>query len=320
VARAAAVYERELALSREEFGADSDQVASALSGLSRAYRRLGEMDKAERYANDALVIDRKLYKDDHWVLASHLNALGMVLLEKRDLDAASKVFEEGLRIDEKTLGPDHPDLAISLHDVAGVDLAKEDFAAAAPLLARAVAMSVSAFGEHHWKTAATRADHGFATAMLGAHASLDELDAAIADLRTFADRDPHTLGRALERRTRILLSRGDLADARRDLAELENVAPKATEQSAYWAGRTDCLSSELHWRAGEGDAALSAAENCGAALRGATRSDPVLNAEQPLLVALASGKDTLTASDLDRLHRLPYPPRRLSEWTARLGH
>jgi serine/threonine-protein kinase len=319
VARAASVYERELALSREEFGADSDQVASALSGLSRAYRRLGEMDKAERYANDSLAIDRKLYKDDHWVTASHLNALGMVLLEKRDLDAASNVFEEGLRIEEKTLGPDHPDVAISLHDVAGVDLAKEDFAAAAPLLARALAMSVSAFGEHHWRTAATHADHGFAAAMLDAHASLDELDAAIADLRPFADRDPHTLGRALEKRARVHLSRGDVAGARSDLAELESVATKATEQSAYWAGRTDCLSSELHWRAGERDAASSAAQKCGAALHDAARADPVLNAEQPLLAALAAGKNTLTADDLERLQRLPHPPRRLSEWTARLA-
>jgi serine/threonine-protein kinase len=318
IAGAAVVYERELALSRDQFGADSDQVASALSGLSRAYRRLGEMDKARKYADQALAIDRKLYAADHWVIAAHLNALGMVLLEARDLDAAYAAFEESLRIDEKTLGADHPDVAIALHDVAVVDLEKEDFRGARPLLERALALSASAFGEHHWRTAAIRADLGFAEAMLDAHAKPVQLDDAITQLRTYAEADPHTFGRALEKRIRVGLTRGDLAGARRDLAELHPVAAMPKEQSAYWVGRTDCLSSELHLLAGESDEAKAAAEACGASLRGAARTDPVVAAEQPLLLALASAHGALSAEDSARLRRLAYPPRRLSEFAARL--
>jgi serine/threonine-protein kinase len=318
IAGAAAVYERELALSRIQFGADSDQVASALSGLSRAYRRTGELDRARKCAEQALAIDRKLYAADHWVTAAHLNALGMVLLETRDLDGAYAAFGDSLRIDEKTLGADHPDVAIALHDVAVVDLAKEDFRAALPLLVRALALSASAFGEGHWRTAAIRADLGFAEAMLDSHAKPVRLDAAIAQLRTYAKSDPHTFGRALEKRIRIGLLRGDLAGARRDLAELYPIAAKAREQSAYWTGRADCLSSELHLRAGESADAKAAAEACGVSLRGAVRTDPVVAAEQPLLLALASAHGALSADDSERLHRLAYPPRRFSEWAARL--
>ena len=320
VTRAAAVYERELTLSRAAAGADSDQVAAALSALSRAYRRLGDTDKAERYANDALAIDRKLYRGDHWVTAAHLNALGMVRLEKRDLDGASAAFEEGLRIEEKTLGAEHPDVAIALHDVALVALAREDYGAALPLLARALPISTSAFGAHHWRTAAIRADEGFARAMADAHAGFGELDDAIADLRAYADRDPQTLGRALEKRIRARLSRGDPDGARRDLAEFAALAHTATEPAGYWPGRAECLSSEVHWRAGELEPALADAQRCGTALRDAARSDPVLSAVQPVLLALAGAQHELAADERERLRNLPHAPRMLRELAARLEH
>ena len=329
LAGARAVFERELQLSRQDFGDESDQASAALSGLSRANRRLGDMVSAERQARQALTIDRKIYPGDHWIVANHLNALGMVLLEQRKLDDARTAFDESLRIQEKTLGSDHPDVAISLKDVAAVHLAKEDFATALPLLARALAISVANPGEHSRQTAIIRTDYGFARAMLDEDPTIGAgaLDRAIAELRVLAASDPEALGRALEKRIRVSLAHGDIAGASRLLHDFAQTAAGANAEAAYWAGRADCLEGEVRLRAGESREALRAIEKCGSSLRQAQRPDRLLKAEQPLLLALAhAGSDDSLSTDSalqaarEQLDQLPFPPRRLQQWYARLTH
>ncbi|HEU4664062.1 MAG TPA: serine/threonine-protein kinase [Dokdonella sp.] len=327
LAAAVTVYERELDLSRQRFGADSDQVSSALSGLSRAYRRLGRMRKAERYAREALAIDRKIYSEDHWVVANHLNALGVAQLEERDIDGAAATFAEDLRICEATLGSDHPDVAIALKNVAAVHLAREDFANATPLLARALRISEAAVGVANPQTATIRADHGFALAMSAgdAGAGTRELDRALADLRADSAPDPEALGRALEKRIRVAVARGELDRARTLTDEFERAAAAATTRASYWAGRSDCLRGEIDIIEGRPREALAAIGKCGAALEGLEQADPVLDLERALLLATA-WKETGDAHATGRLiartaaqfRQLPYPPRRLQAWMTRL--
>src|SRR6185436_16708120 len=63
---AVATYEELLTLDRRRFGAEHATVARTEAALSRAYRRVGELDRAEEHARAAVAIDRKVYPGDHW--------------------------------------------------------------------------------------------------------------------------------------------------------------------------------------------------------------------------------------------------------------
>ena len=109
VAEAVTVYEKLLALNSAKYGPTHEQVALAWSGLSRAYRRSGNLEKAEDASHHALDIDRIIYPNDHWITANHLNALTMILVQKRDYEGAAEASREGLRITVNTLGENHID-------------------------------------------------------------------------------------------------------------------------------------------------------------------------------------------------------------------
>jgi serine/threonine-protein kinase len=322
--QAAQAFEQELALSRKMFGRDSDQVAAALSGLSRAYRKLGELDKAESSVREALQIDRKIYLGDHWITSNHLNALGMIYQEKRDSTRAMEAFQETLRIDEAVLGNQHPDTAISLRNVASQYLESEEYAAAEPLLARALAINAASFGERNWQTAIIRAERGFASAMWhpGRTDGIGELEQAIADLQIADHRDAHTLARAIEKRVRLALSRNEPATASRFLAMLESQKPASAGRNSYWLGRIDCLHGEISLAAGRRADAFSEFAKCGAALDAIEQPDPRLFAAQRMLAAIASADvkqaRALAAEGRQRLSALSSPPQSLLDLAARL--
>ncbi|MEP6483337.1 MAG: serine/threonine-protein kinase [Rudaea sp.] len=320
------VYEEVVVLDRARFGEQSNQLADALSGLSRAYRRLDDFDRAEQYARAALAIDKAIYPGDHWITANHLNALGVALKQKRDLGGALDAFREALRISEATFGEDHPDTIIALQSVATTEMQLEDFAHAIPRLRRALSANIKRFGEHAFLASLIRADYGYALAMNGDRATgINELELAIADFQVPTTSDWDLLGRALEKRIRIALEENDASTALQRIDPLAETLTHVREGDSYWAGRAEYLRGEILLALGRAVEAEAALAQSAVHLASAKAPEAVLYTAQPLLhsavwMALGNVQKSREMATLgrERLQKLTSPPARLLKLEATL--
>jgi len=324
-------FEKVLVLDRARFGEQSEQVSVILAELSMAYRRIGDLDRAENLVRSALEIDHAIFRGDHWVIGNHLNALGILLEAKRDFGGALQALSEARRIDEVTLGASHPETSVALQAQGHVEILMEDYAQGLQHLRGALKADIALFGEHDWHTAFLRSDYGYALAMSGEdHEGVAELDRSVADLQSVTDGDQHVLGKALEKRIRIALARGDQATATKrieGLAQLASTIGNGIEHARYWNGRVDCLRGEIYLARAQGSEAVTSIAQCGAAIDSAKDPESVLYVEQRLLQSaalMAMGDRTkaqvAAAEGRDRLRQLPYPPSRLLRLEATLPH
>ncbi len=233
-------YRELLVLNRVRFGERHQRVANVHAALARAYRRRGDLDQAEVAARAAVEIDRAIYSGDDRHAAVNLNALMLVLRERGDVDGALVVAREALRINVAVLGEGHPDTALARYGVGELLMRREDYAEAASLLGRSTVDNEREFGAEHWRTAATRALHGFSLGMAGStEAGVAELEQAISDLRALPDGDPDRLCGAIERRARLAQHAGDAALAMQWLDRLQAADKDAPVTRACWLGNVE---------------------------------------------------------------------------------
>lgn len=315
-AEAIAAYEELLALNRLRFGERHIRVANVYAALARAYRRNGDLDRAETAARSAVEIDRAIYPGDDRHAAVNLNALMMVLRERGDLEAALPVAREALRINVATLGEGHPDTALARYGVADLLAMRGEYPEAVTLLAQTLADYEREFGAAHWRAAAARTAYGFALGMSGSmEAGVAELERAIDALRVLPDGDPDRLCGAIERRARLAQQAGDADAALQWLDRLQAADRDPPPTRACWLGNVDVRRAAVALEAGryaDADAALRRAKPLLAQLGG---SNPLVRVEYALLQALlldALGQPGAAAAEAERqLARLPSIPATL---------
>lgn len=88
-------------------------IADNEQALSRAYRRLGQFDRAEALARDSLAIVEASVPELHVRRTDALDTLRQVLIDTRRFDEAEALGERIIAMDMATLGPEHPGLATS---------------------------------------------------------------------------------------------------------------------------------------------------------------------------------------------------------------
>ena len=327
VAGATKAWEELLAMRERRFGAMHVSVAEVHADLSRAYRRDGRLDDAERHIRAALAIDAAVLPADHWRHALHLNALMMVELERRDYHAALKTATESLRIDRIVYGDqDHPEPANDLNSIGMLHALLEDYPAAVEPLRESLARTVAKFGPEHFESAVERANYGVVLARSG---HVDEGEAelrhAIASLENASEPAPDEQAATWEKLARVRLDRGDATGALPALDHIDALLAKLESPGDYWAGRADVLRATALLQSGNASQALTLLERASVALKGAGRPDDVLRVEVPLLQAnasLALGKNEDASAfariGLAALAALPNPPQRLAALASRL--
>lgn len=324
VGEAIAAYEELLVANRARFGERHQRVANVQAALARAWRRQGDLDRAEVAARAAVAIDRAVYPGDDRRAAVNLNALMMVLRERGDLDGALDVAREALRINVAVLGDANAETALSRYGVGDLLALRGDYAEAVPLLADSVAVNTREFGPRHWRTAAARMQYGYALGMRGPVAEgAAQLEQSIADLRALPDGDPARLCSALDRRVQLAAHAGDLAGARQWLDALQAADPDATPGKACWPGQVALRRAALAIDRG---ATAEAADALARARPWFERSSapPALLAEQAVLDAQWHQQTrhveaaAATARALARFADLPFPPRALRQRVERL--
>jgi serine/threonine-protein kinase len=284
---AIAAYEELLALNRKRFGERHQRIANVQAALARAYRRTGDLGRAERAARAAVEIDRAVYPGDDRHAAVNLNALMLVLRERGDLDGALVVAREALRINLAALGEGHPDTTLARYGVGNLLMMREDYAEAAPLLGQCVADNARDFGPAHWRTVAARAQHGYTLGMLGStQAGVAALEQAIAELRALPTGDPDRLCGAIEQRVRLAQHLGDVAGAREWLDRLQAADPDAPPNRARWMGNVELRRAAVAFDAASFVDARESLRRSAVLLEQAGAAVPLLVAEHAVLGAL----------------------------------
>jgi serine/threonine-protein kinase len=326
VTGAIAAWKEALALRERRFGAAHIQVAASHAALSRAYRRDGRLDEAERHIRAALAIDAAVLPAEHWRRANHLNALTMVQYARRDFRAALGSATESLRIHRALFGDgDHPEIANDINSVGMMHALLEDWPAALPLLREALERHVAAFGPEHPETASTRANYGLALAGAGGVAAGEaELRHAIASLENAAEADPDEQAVTWEKLARVRLDRGDAAGALRAIDRIDALLAEMDAPGTYWDGRAAALRASALLADGRAADARPLLDSAAAALAASKNADAVLRVEVPLLdaaarLALGERDAARTRAALDALAGLRHPPRRLAVLARRLG-
>lgn len=103
---AIALQELSLFLKRIIFGNDHHYIAIALNNLGSAFHSKGDLNKAIEFYEEALAIDRQIFKT-HPNLAIRLNNLAHAWKESGELEIATNFFEEAYKIDSSILGVTH---------------------------------------------------------------------------------------------------------------------------------------------------------------------------------------------------------------------
>ena len=321
VPEAVTVYEKLLALNTAKYGATHEQVALVWSGLSRAYRRGGNLEKAEDASHHALDIDRAIYPNDHWITANHLNALTMILVQKRDYEGAAEASREGLRITVNTLGENHIDRLSPAYQLGYALMMMERYSEALPYLRDVFERRVKLLGLTQHETIVSRATYGYDLGMSGdVKAGAVELDGAIEDGSSEATPDFDVMAKMIEKRIRLALVSGD---AEKAMVLIEAFAGAVAKTSApddrAWIGKVDTFRGEALLALKRPHEAREALVRAGKALEAGTSTDLLEPVEQKLLLAKACAANNdlaaARAAAIDARHKMesvPYPPSRLA--------
>ncbi len=78
----------------------------------------GDKDKALKYYEVALEIDKKFYPNEHPDVAIDYNNIGAVLAYKGNFDKAIDNYKKALSIEKRFHGEEHPNLVFCYHNLA----------------------------------------------------------------------------------------------------------------------------------------------------------------------------------------------------------
>jgi tetratricopeptide (TPR) repeat protein len=309
----------------KRYGEMHVDVAESHADLSRAYRRAGRLDDAERQIRAALAIDAAVLPPEHWRHSNHLNALMMVELQKRDYGAALATATESLRIDRIVYADgDHPEVANDLNSVGMLHAQLEDWPAAVAPLREALDRSVAKFGAESFDAAVTRSNYGVVLAHAGDVAGGEaELEHAIATLEAAKDPDLDEEAATWEKLARVRLDRDDAAGALTAIDRIDALLAKMDPPGAYWDGRAGALRASALIELGRAAEARPVLDKASAELARSKNPDAVLRVEVPLLDAnarLALGERDTARERVAReaLAGLANPPKRLAALANRL--
>jgi eukaryotic-like serine/threonine-protein kinase len=323
---ALSTYEELLVLRKRELGPQHLLVAATQAELSRAYRRAGRLDDADREIRAALAIDALILPKDDWRRANHLNALMMIQLQRRDYRNALETATETLRINRIAHGNDHPETANDLNNVGMVNGQLEDYASAVAPLYESLVLTEARFGAEHFETAVTRANYGVMLARSGkSTAGQAEIRHAIASLEGAVEPDFDEQAATYEKLARLQLDNNDANAALSAIDHIDALLKKIGNPATYWDGRATTLRAIALIELGQPAKAQPLLAEARAELAHSENADELLSVEVPLLqasVAQSLGNQESAQSDaeegLKRFDALASPPSRLTKLAASL--
>jgi len=121
--------------------------AQMMLEMARAYFGLGARDRARRFGEVSLAIQRRVSPPAPLEIAEALDFLGLVRVEQGELDGAERAYREALALRRQLLAPGHDDVVRTLNGLAGVLRAEGRFRAADSVSREAVALDGAPLAE-----------------------------------------------------------------------------------------------------------------------------------------------------------------------------
>lgn len=103
-----------------ELAGQPEARAQMMFEIGRAYFGLGLRDRARRFLEVSLAIQRRLRPQNPVAIARTLDLIGLVRLEQGELDGAERAYREALELRRQQLGVRHREVARTLNGLAGV--------------------------------------------------------------------------------------------------------------------------------------------------------------------------------------------------------
>jgi serine/threonine-protein kinase len=178
---AATTLERALAIQMKAPGPRTIQVASTRANLSNVYLELGDLDSAERYANDAFGIAEKILPPSNLFFAAPLGSLGRIAEKRGDRGRARTLYERSIAVYEHS--PGDPGLACALGYLADLLRKQGETKEALQLYERELAVRRKLFGDRNPLVAESWRD--LARGRLAVHDATGALDAARTGVDVF---------------------------------------------------------------------------------------------------------------------------------------
>jgi tetratricopeptide (TPR) repeat protein len=124
-------------------------LATSLNNLAKLYYTQGRYDLAESLYRRLLVIDKKVYGENHPHVATSLNNLASLYKSQGKYKEAEPLHLRSLSIREKQLGENHPHVAISLNNLASLYESQGKYKEAEPLHLRSLSIREKQLGADH---------------------------------------------------------------------------------------------------------------------------------------------------------------------------
>ena len=151
--RALTYYQQMLRIARNEYGENSDWVATCYLSIGSFYDDKEDYDKAMQYYDKAFVIRMNLYGPNHPDVATCYNNKALVSLHQDNYEKAIEYLRQALRILLHNYGEHHPLVAICYNNMAQVYGYLEDYENAALCLDRALDLTFDLYGDSSPETA-----------------------------------------------------------------------------------------------------------------------------------------------------------------------
>jgi non-specific serine/threonine protein kinase/serine/threonine-protein kinase len=217
-AQAESLYTRVLEIGRRAPVPNDERLGRDLMGLAIAYWSQGRLAEAEPLMREAVAIYERRYGSDHPTVAATRNNLGALYWTMGRYRDALPLYEQTRVVFERTLGPEHPNLASALNNLGEVYWKLQRYDEAERLLRYALRIKERVLAAGHPSIAVT----------------LNGLAGVLRDQRRFAEAEP-LYRRALAIRTGLGTKDPNLAETRRDLAELMRRTGRVRDAAALEA-------------------------------------------------------------------------------------
>ncbi len=147
------LYNRSLAITKEQLGDNHPSTATSLNNLALLYQSQGRYSEAEPLYNRSLAITKEQLGDNHPSTATSLNNLALLYQSQGRYSEAEPLYNRSLAITKEQLGDNHPSTATSLNNLAFLYQSQGRYSEAEPLYKQALAIFKQQLGDNHPDTA-----------------------------------------------------------------------------------------------------------------------------------------------------------------------
>ena len=142
-------FQTNLALVRETFGENHQELGYAYNSIGTVYYIIGDLATAANYFERSASISRTNLGENSSLYLAALNNAGISYIRMGDLTTATNVLERAQRLKETNLGLNHPETAVGYLNLAYIYYQNEKFNDAHRNYELAISVYIAHFGENH---------------------------------------------------------------------------------------------------------------------------------------------------------------------------